>query len=234
MDKYCLYIHINKFNDKVYIGITKNIQNRWSGKGSHYKRSTAFYNAIKKYGWDNFIHVVLIEGLSKEEACSKEKMWIKFYKTEPNKCYNIADGGDGVNGKSYPEKRHKVYQFDLYGNILNVFDGIENAASSVCNNNESIKSICENICRCCNNKKGSFRNYIWGYCNNIKNLTNRKTPLNIGQFTMDGKLIKIWSNYSEIKKETNFKNNNIANCVSGKRNSAYGYKWRKINNYEIS
>ena len=60
--KYCIYIHINKINNKVYIGQSHNIQKRWMP--SNYKGCTKFYNAIKKYGWDNFQHKILIDNLT--------------------------------------------------------------------------------------------------------------------------------------------------------------------------
>ena len=89
---HCVYKHINKINGKVYIGITSNLKRRWSNSGKQYVQCTAFYNAIKKYGWNNFDHIVLFDGLSKEEAETLERQLINENR---NICYNIADGGDG-------------------------------------------------------------------------------------------------------------------------------------------
>lgn len=97
---YVLYEHKNKVNGKLYIGITKDVSQRWSYNGIYYKpdkgRQSAFWNAIKKYGWDAFEHKILIKNLSFEEACYLEKEYIKKYHTSSKKNgYNISPGGNG-------------------------------------------------------------------------------------------------------------------------------------------
>ena len=93
---YILYVHINKINNKFYIGITSIGLKYRSGKnGINYRECTYFYNAIQKYGWDNFEHIIIAENLTKEEACKYEVDLIEHMKIEqPNKCYNILIGGD--------------------------------------------------------------------------------------------------------------------------------------------
>jgi group I intron endonuclease len=95
---YKVYEHINKINGKIYIGITKqNVKNRWqNGKGYKYGR---FHNAVKKYGWDNFDHIILNEGLSEHVAKDIEKTLIhKYDSTNKTKGYNTTKGGDGTTG----------------------------------------------------------------------------------------------------------------------------------------
>lgn len=100
-----IYCHINKTNNKRYIGLTKNKLSKRTGRGSGYAQTQlAFYNAIQKYGWDNFEHIILedkIETLAL--AREREKYWISYYHTwiYDSECwgYNMTPGGD-ISGSS--------------------------------------------------------------------------------------------------------------------------------------
>lgn len=113
-ENYTVYKHVNKINGKVYVGITGgNVQRRWrSGKG--YKRSPHFRKAIEKYGWDNFDHIIILKGISKETACIVERKLIKRYKSRnPKYGYNIASGGQSgaagtVQGPTTLEKKREA------------------------------------------------------------------------------------------------------------------------------
>lgn len=100
-----VYIHTNKINSKVYIGITgQSVDRRWRSDGSGYKKCLMFYRAIKKYGWDNFKHETLFENLTKEEAERKEQELIaKYHSNDKEYGYNIANGGS-VNSVSQQTK----------------------------------------------------------------------------------------------------------------------------------
>lgn len=99
---------INKTNNKRYCGITYSVKNRWRNNGIAYKpdkdrnQNRPFWNAICKYGWDGFDHVVLEENLTFEQACEREKHYIKSLElTNKLYGYNVAEGGNG--GKVYKE-----------------------------------------------------------------------------------------------------------------------------------
>ena len=92
--KYCVYKHTSPSN-KVYIGITcKSPTDRWAS-GFGYSHQTYFFRAIVKYGWINFKHEILFDGLTKEEAENKEVELIAHYKAaDLNFGYNIDLGGN--------------------------------------------------------------------------------------------------------------------------------------------
>lgn len=110
-----LYVHTNKTNGKRYVGITSTtVAKRWH-RGDGYKPpvegSSPFYNAIQKYGWDNFRHEVLFENLTREEACNLEKIMIKKLESHVStgKGYNLDWGGAGTSGRVISEEtRRKI------------------------------------------------------------------------------------------------------------------------------
>lgn len=104
---FTVYMHKNKINGKVYIGITgQDPKVRWNN-GIGYRRSH-FANAIKKYGWDNFEHIILYSGLTKEQACKKEIELIRdYHSTDSEHGYNIATGGEINCGYTISEDRKK-------------------------------------------------------------------------------------------------------------------------------
>lgn len=108
MKSWTIYKHVSP-NGKVYVGISTNIKRRWAASGYYYHLSnTIFSNALNKYGWDSFQHIIIQEGLTKEEACNMEKELIAYYKAK-NMSYNITDGGEGYAGAhSEKHNRHKV------------------------------------------------------------------------------------------------------------------------------
>ncbi len=98
-----IYKATNKVNQKVYIGQTsKSLEERKRGHVSAAARgeNTLFYNALRKYGVENFTWEIIDFCISKEDACTKEKWWISFYSsfTNRNLGYNCSAGGEGGFG----------------------------------------------------------------------------------------------------------------------------------------
>ena len=107
-ENWIVYCHTNKINNKKYVGITgKDVNIRWkNGKG--YSSSTHFNSAIQKYGWDNFNHDILFDGLSKQEAEDKEReLILSLHLKDRRYGYNLTDGGEGTNGYCFTEEQKK-------------------------------------------------------------------------------------------------------------------------------
>ena len=109
MGNWTVYKHTNKINGKSYIGITsRKPEDRWGTNGYKYQSQKSKYlcfsKAIQKYGWDNFTHEILFTGLTKEDACKKEKELISFYNSKAPSGYNLTDGGEGTSGYEVSEE----------------------------------------------------------------------------------------------------------------------------------
>ena len=94
----------NKINGKIYIGkTTQTFSNR---KSAHKmgairgKYNSAFHNAIRKHGWDNFEWSILCECEDNEKLNALEKFYIAAYR-KMGVCYNMTDGGEGTCGAKF-------------------------------------------------------------------------------------------------------------------------------------
>ena len=91
-------------------------ERRWnSGKG--YVKNKYFHDAILKYGWNNFQHIIIADGLTKVEACDLEKALIAGCKsTDPSKGYNISLGGEsGTYGVKFGPEFGEVVRKRMIG-----------------------------------------------------------------------------------------------------------------------
>ncbi len=96
-------MHKLKLDGRVYIGQTCMSLKQRSGRNGHrYKNCPKFYNAIQKYGWNNFEHIILETKLTQQEANRKEQYWIKIFNSIQN-GYNIQAGGhNNMAGQNNP------------------------------------------------------------------------------------------------------------------------------------
>lgn len=106
--EYIVYKHTSP-SGKCYIGMTcQTLERRARNGGRAYSECTVFYRAIQKYGWDNFTHEVLESGLSYEEACEKERHYIKAFRSLASEMgYNLETGG-GANTTVSEETKKKI------------------------------------------------------------------------------------------------------------------------------
>lgn len=94
-----IYIIRNSINDKVYVGQTiLSLEDRWK---THLKPSVSkqrgsykIYNAMNKYGKENFYCELLEDNVSIEELNDREIYYIEKYDSFEN-GYHSTKGGDG-------------------------------------------------------------------------------------------------------------------------------------------
>lgn len=95
MKKY-IYIIKNYCNNKVYIGQTNNLCQRWSQHKSNARRNSTFSlidEAIRNFGEDNFFYEVIEET---EDYDEREIYWINQYNSITPNGYNVLKGDVSV------------------------------------------------------------------------------------------------------------------------------------------
>lgn len=108
-----IYMITNKLDGKKYIGQTKrdNPQIRIKEhlyEASNTNRNLHLYNAIRKYGIENFEITILESNLEESELDKLEMYYIGKYDTLEN-GYNNTIGGGGVRGYHHtPETKTKI------------------------------------------------------------------------------------------------------------------------------
>lgn len=96
-----VYVIENSVNDKLYIGQTIDVDRRKRRHLSNKENGCrAIFNAMNKYGKNNFEFVLIESCYSKEELNQKEIYWIKVLKTISPGGYNLTEGG----GSEVPSK----------------------------------------------------------------------------------------------------------------------------------
>jgi group I intron endonuclease len=226
MNNYCVYYHRNVLNDKLYIGISKDINKRWSANGNQYKECKFFYRAIQKYGWDNFEHVILIENISKEIACVVEKELIEKYKTQNKEFgYNLASGGFG--GCTSKGQKHflskKVFQYGLDGTFIREWENAQRAS-------EELNICVSDIHTMCRGENGIKKagNYMWSYTKvnsmqpYVRETSSKKSII---QLDKNFNVIKKYKNISYINENEYTKDNVVECCRLNKQYTHKGYFW---------
>lgn len=110
--KWILYIHRNKVNGKIYVGITsRKPEDRWGFNGNGYRpdgnKPTHFWAAILKYGWKNFEHIVILDKLFKDEAELLEQQYITLFDSYNNGYNSNLGGSIGSKGYKHTEQAKK-------------------------------------------------------------------------------------------------------------------------------
>lgn len=241
-------MHINKINNKKYIGITKQEpKDRWQN-GHGYTGCIVFHSAIKKYGWDNFEHIILMSNLSKEQACEAEKKLIKQYKTtNRNFGYNISLGGDGINipirnhewnsrisqshlGELNPSARKIVLINEKY-ELIKIYECMKYAADELNLHIAHIQDVCD---KKYSNTGGYIFMYYEGYMKN-KNELLKKEPIRLKpykrkiiQYDVDYNFINEYESIREAARQTNINRHIIGDFLRGRSKTGDGYIWEYV------
>ena len=233
---YCVYKHTSPSN-KVYIGITcQTPQKLWKSGGRGYKNNQYFWRAIQKYGWDNFDHEVLFDGINKSDAVQKEKELISFYNSNNKQYgYNLSTGGDGGReGVTLSEGAKRRISEANHGRKLSeeLREQIRERTSGENNpfyGKRHTKEAKEKIRQKAIGRKDSDEVKL-KKSNATKGGNNPRAKITL-QYDMDGNFITSWGCAKYAASELNICSKGITACCRGVRKSAGGFIWRYQNEY---
>ena len=246
---YIVYKHTSPSN-KVYVGITHlKPEHRWGKNGNGYKSNKHFYNAINKYGWNNFKHEILFDGLTKEEAEQKEIELIAFYRSNQYKYgYNADNGGRCVGthsdetkrklsetnkGKHHSEEtkrkmsqsgKGRIFSDEHKQKISRALIGIERFNLRGENNHNYGKHLSDETKRkISESKKGKYGKPM-SEENKIK--LSQRVRKAVWQYDINGNFIKEWTSITEASRQLKIIASDISACCNDKIKTAGGYIWR--------
>lgn len=199
---YCVYIHTNIINNKKYIGMTgQRPESRWGNNGYKYKESPYFYNAIQKYGWDNFKHEIIMDNLTRQEACDLEKELIKKLNTmDEANGYNLKEGGDCAKLSDRAKKK------------------LSESRKGIVFSNEHLKNLTE-----------ALRNRDYSPSAKIRKEISDRFSISVSQYSKDGAFIKTWTSMIDAENELGICYQHISQCCRCVVKSAGGFIWRYAN-----
>lgn len=241
--KYIIYKHVNKTNGKVYIGQTSiSPEKRWKN-GSGYIGNKYFFNAIQKYGWDGFEHIIVESGLTLEEANKQEENLIAEYKSNKKECgYNIRNGGR--NSKMHPESKRKISEAKM-GHTVTAetrekisknhadMSGKNNPMYGKRHSKETKDKI--RLMNKSEERKGVKRSpeTIQKMKENHRDFSGDKNPRAraVVQLTLDEQYITTFATAKDAAESIGQRGNNVTICCQNRNRSAGGYKWRYADEY---
>lgn len=200
----------NQINKKLYIGKTLYpIEHRWK---QHQYNSTKkdfknipLYNAIKKYGLNNFSISIVEEVKDVNILSQRQKYWIKYFNTY-QKGYNATLGGDGS----------LIYNYDEIWLLWKKGLSIKEISKKIKCNDFVVRTVLDhhNI----TTQERKERGYIDG---------NKQAKQAVEQLHIKtNQVLQEFSSLTEAAKMVHGDSSNISKVCRGKKQTYLGYKWR--------
>jgi hypothetical protein len=242
------HIRLDK-NEPFYIGIGSDDKyyraNKKSQRNIHWKR------VVAKTPYEIEI---MLDNLTWDEACEKEREFIKLYgrvnlKTGP--LTNMTDGGDGTLGLVVSDETREKLSKSIKEWHKTYVVSDENRLKSSLVFKELIKKddFIKKRIEALRNSEKLKQSYILrtgkpsGYKHNdeakklislskigrkmSKDVIDAKSKKVI-QLDLNDNVIKIWDSTREIQRELGLSQGNISRCCNNEYKQSYGYKWKYL------
>ena len=139
-----IYIIKNNINSKVYIGKTQySIEQRFKEHCNDYlkreEEKRPLYDAMKKYGVENFYIELIEDNISDQEINEKEIFYIKQYNSyigfENSNGYNATLGGDSCRLYNYKDIAEKYCELHSVKQVCDYFNCDKSVVQNACKEN---------------------------------------------------------------------------------------------------
>jgi hypothetical protein len=222
-----LYRHIRSDkNEPFYIGIGCDNTGEYTRAYTTYGRNKIWKSITSKTKY--YVEIIL-DGLSWEGACGKEKEFIAIYgriNLKNGILSNMTNGGDGTLGYKRNKKLNsdalwykaiKIYQYDLEGNFIKEWK----STAEACNQLNLDRG---HVCSVLKGNKHMVKEYMFRYekYSKIEPCSSyRYKP--VFQYDLKNNFIKEWKSTKEA--ETTLNKIGIYSVLIGKTQTCGGYKW---------
>ena len=230
--KFYVYMYTSP-SGKHYVGRTYRTKEKRAGaRGTGYRGCTAFWNAIQKYGWENFKYEVLETHISINDIDEREKYWIEYYHSSTNENgYNLVIPNKNNSFKTFTDEMRKRMSESCKGRTpwnkgktnvytqeqLNKMSESGKGKHSGINNPNYLKPMSDEVKKKISDKK---KDYYYG-----EKSTNKFA---VKQYDLNGNYIKTFKTKTEAAKSVGCGENVICACCNGQQKSAKGFQWCNI------
>lgn len=237
--EYIVYQTVNKVNNKIYIGVHGTETEEFDGyigngvsiyrPSTYMNPKTPFQCAIKKYGIKNFVRTTIKKFNTEKEAYNLEAELVNEDFIKRDDTYNLALGGK-LNYDNLHNPKRKVYMYDLEGNYIREFSGINIAARTI--NPKAVNG--SHITRAIKTG-GVYQGYQWSYIKvpYMKKKQVRKqsefvkpyTGKKVARCDDNGNIIEIYKTATDCYKAGY---TNVKKVLLGQREHCKGFKFKYL------
>ena len=241
-----IYKATNIINNKVYIGQTihtLSVRKAQHERSHEYGYKTAFSNAIRKYGKDNFRWEVIYETNSIEDLNEKESYYIKYYKSlVTENGYNLKGGGGNdfltqevknkIGESQLGEKNH---MFGKTGELNPTSKKVINITTNMIFGSASEaarydKANFSHVCAVCRGLRGSTKGNVYRYLDKEDRIIEPENAAYV-----KAKKVKNMDTGEIFENATiaefyyqGYKSGNLSKACKGKNKTFAGFRWEYI------
>lgn len=140
--------------------------------------------------------------------------------------FEISKQETRKRGQKLVDRKKKIFQYDLNGNLINTFSWIGEAVEKTGIGETTIRDVC-------NHRRATGYGYIWCHEDEQKNIQQlikeipiEKTKHPIAQYTLQGKLIKLFNSIIDASKELHVSCSALEDALTNKSYNCLGYLWK--------